>query len=147
MDNSVQRQIVQFNLLFKRYDDIYRSAAKKFDMPELSLWILYTLREKQDCTQKDLVDLLLQPKQSIHTALKGLVNDGYVILESQERDRRSKHIHLTDKGISLAQNTADQIVQAENKAFSALTDEERKTLLYQFDRLTSALYGEMQKLK
>ena len=60
MDNSVQRQIVQFNLLFKRYDDIYRSAAKKFDMPELSLWILYTLREKQDCTQKDLVDLLLQ---------------------------------------------------------------------------------------
>lgn len=147
MDNSVQRQIVQFNLLFKRYDDIYRSAAKKFDMPELSLWILYTLREKQDCTQKDLVDLLLQPKQSIHTALKGLVNDGYVILESQERDRRSKHIHLTDKGISLAQNTADQIVQAENKAFSALTDEERKTFLYQFDRLTSALYGEMQKLK
>ena len=87
------------------------------------------------------------PKQSIHTALKGLVNDGYVILESQERDRRSKHIHLTDKGISLAQNTADQIVQAENKAFSALTDEERKTFLYQFDRLTSALYGEMQKLK
>ena len=147
MDNSVQRQIVQFNLLFKRYDDIYRSAAKKFDMPELSLWILYTLREKQDCTQKDLVDLLLQPKQSIHTALKGLVNDGYVILESQERDRRSKHINLTDKGISLAQNTADQIVQAENKAFSALTDEERKTFLYQFDRLTSALYGEMQKLK
>lgn len=147
MDNSVQRQIVQFNLLFKRYDDIYRSAAKKFDMPELSLWILYTLREKQDCTQKDLVDLLLQPKQSIHTALKGLVNDGYVILESQEHDRRSKHIHLTDKGISLAQNTADQIVQAENKAFSALTDEERKTFLYQFDRLTSALYGEMQKLK
>lgn len=147
MDNSVQRQIVQFNLLFKRYDDIYRSAAKKFDMPELSLWILYTLREKQDCTQKDLVDLLLQPKQSIHTALKGLVNDGYVILESQERDRRSKHIHLTEKGISLAQNTADQIVQAENKAFSALTDEERKTFLYQFDRLTSALYGEMQKLK
>lgn len=147
MDNSVQRQIVQFNLLFKRYDDIYRSAAKKFDMPELSLWILYTLREKQDCTQKDLVDLLLQPKQSIHTALKGLVNDGYVILESQERDRRSKHIHLTEKGISLAQNTADPIVQAENKAFSALTDEERKTFLYQFDRLTSALYGEMQKLK
>ena len=44
MGERVQRQIVQFNLLFKQYDDIYRSAAKKFDMPELALWILYVLR-------------------------------------------------------------------------------------------------------
>ena len=49
MDESVQRQIVQFNFLFKQYDDIYRSAAKKFDIPELALWILYALREKPDC--------------------------------------------------------------------------------------------------
>ena len=61
MEKSVQEQIVRFNRLFKRYDDIYRSAAKKFDMPELALWILYTLREKDECTQKDLVDMLLQP--------------------------------------------------------------------------------------
>ena len=86
MDSSVQQQIIRFNLLFKRYDDIYRSAAKKFDMPELSLWILYTLREKSECTQKDLVDLLLQPKQSIHTALKALVRDGYVVLECPENN-------------------------------------------------------------
>jgi len=59
MDGSIQSQIVQFNLLFKRYDDIYRRAAKQFDMPELTLWILYALREKPDCTQKDLTDLLL----------------------------------------------------------------------------------------
>ena len=59
MDGSIQSQIVQFNLLFKRYDDIYRRAAKQFDMPELTLWILYALREKPDCTQKDLTDLTL----------------------------------------------------------------------------------------
>ena len=57
MGERVQRQIVQFNLLFKQYDDIYRSAAKKFDMPELALWILYVLRGKPDCTQKDLVEI------------------------------------------------------------------------------------------
>ena len=147
MDESVQRQIVQFNFLFKQYDDIYRSAAKKFDMPELALWILYALREKPDCTQKDLVDMLLHPKQSIHTALKGLVNDGYVVLECLEDNHRSKHIHLTEKGINLAKSTADQIIQAENRAFSTLTDEERKTVLHLFNQLSSALYGEVQKLK
>ena len=147
MGERVQRQIVQFNLLFKQYDDIYRSAAKKFDMPELALWILYVLRGKPDCTQKDLGDMLLHPKLSIHTALKGLVNDGYVVLECLEDNHRSKHIHLTEKGINLAKSTADQIIQAENRAFSTLTDEERKTVLHLFSQLSSALYGEVQKLK
>ena len=146
MDQKVQHQIVQFNLLFKRYDDIYRSAAKKFDMPELALWVLYALREKPDCTQKDLVDLLLQPKQSIHTALKGLINDGYVVLENQKIDRRSKLIRLTERGTSLAENSADQIVQAENRAFLTLTAEERKTILRLFEQLTNEMQNEMQKI-
>lgn len=55
MHQKVQQQIVQFNLLFKRYGDIYRSTTKKFDMPDLALWILYALREKPDCTQNDIV--------------------------------------------------------------------------------------------
>lgn len=147
MDHQILNQIVQFNLMFKQYDDIYRSAAKKFDIPELALWILYALREKPDCTQKDLVNLLVQPKQSMHTALKGLVKDGYVTLEYQKSDRRSKLIRLTEKGGGLAEQTADQIVEAENRAFSTLTEEERETFLHLFQRLSSAVREEMEKLK
>lgn len=147
MDRSIQEQIVQFNRLFKRYDDIYRSAAKKFDMPELALWILYTLREKDECTQKDLVDMLLQPKQSIHSALRTLVKDGYVVLEYPENNRRSKYIRLTEKGTVLAEDTADEIICAENNAFLSLTDEERRTILNLFQHLTDALHKEMQKIQ
>lgn len=108
---------------------------------------MYALREKQDCTQKDLVDLLVQPKQSMHTALKKLVNDGYVVLECQESDRRSKYIRLTEKGICLAETTADQIVQVENRAFSTFTEEERETVLRLFERLTCEMQREMQKVQ
>ncbi len=147
LKNNVQDQIIKFNRLFKQYDDIYRSAARNFNMPELALWILYVLREKSKCTQKDLVDLLLQPKQSIHSALRTLVKDGYVLLEYTKNNRKSKYIQLTDKGIALAKNTADQIVQAENNAFLALTDSERKTFIKLFEHLTSALREEMRKVK
>ena len=116
-------------------------------MPEVALWILYVLREKSKCTQKDLVDLLLQPKQSIHSALRTLVKDGYVLSEYTKNNRKSKYIQLTDKGIALAKNTADQIVQAENTAFLALTDSERKTFIKLFEHLTSALREEMRKVK
>lgn len=147
MSSHVQDQIIQFNRLFKQYDDIYRSAAKKFDMPELTLWILYVLCEKSECTQRDLVDLLLQPKQSIHSALKGMVKDEYVVLECSEHNRKNKYIRLTGKGRSLAENTADQIVRAENSAFLALTGEERQTILDLFKRLTFSLRREVERIE
>lgn len=147
MKDHVQQQIIQFNRIFKRYDDIYRRAARKFDMPELALWILYVLREDPECTQKDIVDMLLQSKQSIHSALKSLVKDGYVELECSKDNHRSKHIHLTEEGLALAEITADKIVRAENTAFLSLTDSERETILGLFERLTSALQKEMQKVE
>ena len=145
--SHVQKQIIHFNRLFKQYDDIYRSAAKKFDMPELTLWILYVLCEQSQCTQKDLVDLLLQPKQSIHSALKTMLKDGYVVLECSGDNRKNKYIRLTDKGRRLAENTADQIVRAENSAFLTLTAGERQTILELFERLTSSLRWEVQRIE
>ncbi len=147
MESDVQSQIVQFNRIFKRYDELYRKAARNFDMPELALWIVYAVRENPVCTQKDIVDLLLQPKQSIHSALKTLEKEGYVALEFAQNNRRNKYIHLTEKGIALAENTADKIVCAEKLAFLSLTDAERETVLRLFERLTSSLRKEMQKIK
>jgi len=147
MKSKVQEQILQFNRIFKRYDDIYRQAARKFEIPELALWVLYALREQPGCTQKDLVDLLLQSKQSIHTALRSLVRDGYVRLEYSEENRKSKHIHLTEAGKKLSASTADKIVCAENIAFLSLSDSERETILLLFERLTSAIQKEMQAVE
>ncbi|MCM1256424.1 MAG: MarR family transcriptional regulator [Roseburia sp.] len=146
MKKNVQQQIVQFNRMFKRYDDIYRRAAKKFDLPELALWIIYVLRENTKCTQKDIVEQLLHSKQSIHSSLKVLEKKGYVKLECLEDDRRSKYVSLTEKGLSLARDTADKIVAAENLAFLRLTDTEREVILNMFERLTSILEEEMEKI-
>lgn len=147
MAGNIQKQIVRFNFLFKQYDDMYRSAARKFDMPELVLWILYILREKDKCTQKDLVDMLFHLKQSIHSALKTLINGGYVEVECSGENRRNKYIHLTEKGIVLSEDTADKIVRAENNAFATLNDEQRKTILRLFEQFTSAFQKEIQRIE
>lgn len=146
MENHIPSQIIRFNLLFKRYDDIYRKAARKFDMPELSLWILYVLRGNPVCTQKDIVDQLLQSKQSIHSALKLLERDGCVETEYRENNHKSKYIHLTEKGTALAEQTADKIVAAENKAFRRLNQTEREAFLDLFERLTLFMDDEMNQI-
>lgn len=147
MDNQVQNQIIQFNRLFKRYDGIYRRAAKNFDLPELALWILYVLRENKECTQKDIVEQLLQSKQSVHSSIKILARDGYVKLEYPENNRKNKYIYLTEKGAALSVSTADKIVEAENTAFNSLDAAERETLLKLFERLETSLNNEMNKIK
>lgn len=147
MENNVQSQIVKFNRLFKSYDDIYCTAARKFDMPMLSLWIIYVVRGNEICTQKDLVEQLYHPKQSINSALRSLEKDGYVVLEPLDNDHRCKRICLTEKGTTLAVNTADKIIDAERLAFSSLADSEREMFLNLFERLSSELDKEMQNIK
>ena len=147
MENHIPNQIIRFNLLFKRYDDIYRRAARQFDLPELSLWVLYVLRGNPVCTQKDIVDQLLHPKQSVHSAIRSLERDGCIEMEYRENNHKNKYIRLTEKGAALAEKTADKIIAAENKAFRALNDTEREAFLDLFERLTSFMDNEMNEIK
>lgn len=145
MDSKLMQQIVQFNRILKRYDSTYRNAAHKFDLPELALWILYVLRENPVCTQKDLVEQLLQSKQSIHSALKNLVQDGYVVLEYPPGNHKYKNIFLTEKGIDLVEKTADKIIRAEQSAFARFSEEEQETILKLITRLVDTLQDEIDK--
>ena len=147
MLNKIPDQILQFNQMYKEYNDIYQQAARYFDMPTVSFWLIYVLRQKTECTQKDFMDQLYYPKQTINSALKLLEKRGYVTLERSETDRRSKLIHLTDKGTAFAKDTADKIICAENAAFARLTDGERGTLLSLFEGLSAVLREEMQKVE
>ena len=144
---TLPEQITQFNRMFKSYDDIYRQAAHRFRLPELSLWILYVLREIPDCTQKDLTDILLYSKQSVQSALRRLQDEELVVLRTDPADRRSKRIQITQKGEKISRDTADRIVQAEKTAFGQLSSDEREQLLCLFEKLSSAVRTEMEKLQ
>lgn len=144
MSNLLQKQIFEFNRLVKAYDDIYRRAARQFDLPELALWVLYVVYQKPDCTQRDIVDIICRPKQSVSSVLRTLLADDCIVFECGRADRRCKQIRLTEKGRRLAQTTAAAIVEAEQRAFSALSEEERAAMLKLFRRLNSAMDEEMR---
>ena len=147
MKSIVPQQILQFNQMYKEYNDIYQQAARNFDMPTVSFWLIYVLRQKNVCTQKDFMEQLYYPKQTINSALKLLEKRGYVTLERSEADRRSKLIHLTETGLAFARDTADKIIRAENAAFARLTESERDTFLSLFERLSAVLHDEMQTVE
>lgn len=139
--------LFQYNEIIKENDDIYRHLAKSFGMPECTFWILYSLRANPDpLTQSELCRLLYEPKQTIHSALKKLENEGYLVL-TQGGDRRSKVITLTAKGEALASGTIDAVISAEEQALFSLNESEQNLFLHLFHKYTDALKKQIKELK
>ena len=129
MDAVSYQTLMAYNREVKRLDDIYRGAAKTCGMAECAFWILYTLRvEDKYFTQAEICEFLAEPKQTVNSALKKLVAEGYLTL-SAGTDQRSKHVRLTPKGEQLARERVDRIPEAEAAALRAMAPDDRAAFL------------------
>ena len=142
---NVEEVLTRCNRLQLREDELYRSMARSFDMPETTFWVLYSLREPDLNTQAKLCQCLHQSKQSVNSALKRLETDGFVQLEEDPEKRTQKYIRLTLQGEKLAQRSADVVRNAELDTLSHLSDAERETMMRLRERYTQLLAVEMQR--
>ena len=141
MEESIRRQMTEYNRIFKEEDGLYREVSRRLDLPETELWILYLLRLEGSCTQRELRKRMLQARQSVNTALKAMEQRGVISMVPTEGDRRSRTIRLTERGEALAAEAADPVLAAEAAAMASLTAAERETLL----RLWAKYVAELAK--
>ena len=143
---QAQKRLAEYYSIVKENDHLYRDAAKRFGLSECAFWILYVLRTDETvATPSGICDALYQPKQTIHSALKHLEEKGYIEM-LHVQGRRGKQIVLTAQGIELAQNTVDQVVEAECDALLVLDDAQQEAMVRLFGQYTDALKCRMQPL-
>lgn len=146
MENKIRQQLSFFNNLYRKADKIYHEAARNYGFSDCAFWIIYELRESEmHYTQTMLCNMIFQPKQTINSALKKLEKDGYLELKHTS-NQKSKEISLTDKGVRLSENSIDKIIEAECRAFSGLSDEERTSFLELQEKLFINLQKELGAL-
>ena len=105
--------LAAYNELYKEQDDLYRAAARGFGLSDCAFWVLYALREaERPMTQSGVCAAVYQPKQTVHSALKKLIGEGFLRL-TEGRDRRSKYLVLTERGETAAINTMTEAEQAQ----------------------------------
>lgn len=144
--SKISASLLEYNGIIKENDEIYRCAAKASGMSDCAFWILYILRTEEEVfTQSGICNALYQPKQTVNSALKKLEQDGCIRLTEME-DRRSKQVHLTEKGRDLAGRTVDRVVAVEMESLSGLTQEEQETFIGLFHKYTDLLKDNMRKL-
>ena len=88
---TTQACLRTYNRLFKENDELYHEIARCFGLSDCALWILYTIREEEQAlTQSDICESLFLPRQTIHSAIKKLEEEGMLTLRYKEGNRNKK---------------------------------------------------------
>lgn len=129
MDAASYQTLLAYNREMKTLDDLYRTAARRCGLGECAFWVLYTLRfEKTAFTQADICEFLVEPKQTVNSALKKLVSAGLLTLRTGT-DLRSKQILVTEEGDKFCKVHVDPVLEAEAGSLLAMGEEDRAAIL------------------
>lgn len=143
---TLDARLKQYNDIMKENDELYREAAKRSGFSECEFWILYYLRtEYGEPMQSGICNSFYLPKQSIHSALKKLEADGY-IMQGAGENKRSKRIALTEQGKMLCRRTVDHVIEAEQGALGSLSEAEQEAFMNIFDRYTEQFKQNMREI-
>lgn len=122
---------------------IYEDYARKSGISYNSLYILNAIQQIKDCTQKQICEKTLLPKQTVNNVITAFYKSGYIELREFPENRRIKTIHLTEKGEKYAGELIPHIHQADKVAMNSLTEEQQDTLLSLMNTYVSAFRKEM----
>ena len=118
----------QYNSLYKGYNELYHEISLAAGLADSVFWILYYLLEEGDgCLQRDLCVFAGISKQTIHSAIRKMQDQGLLSLTPGRG--RNLHIHLTGEGRRLAEERVLPVIRMERQALADLTPEESRALL------------------
>ena len=145
---NIAAYIKQIEQQQKEMDALYHNAAVRYGLSDSVMWILYQIADaKETVTQQDLCRQCFFAKQTVHSAVANLVQNGYVRLETIPKTRNQKRIVLTEEGQKLCHDTVDHLRKAEIRAYGKLTAEELQTYLQLNEKLTALLREEIEQPK
>lgn len=143
---ALDRELMGFFRTMQSMDTLYEEYARKNGLTYMSLYILETLYEYRRCTQKDISQTTLYPKQTVNMVIRGFQQKGWVTLEPEETDRRSKCVCLTAAGYAFAQRVVEPYWEAGLRAFGTLEEGRRKAILQGLRAYAGAFEQEIRKL-
>lgn len=135
-----RKLLAQYNELYKRSDDVYRTLARHYGLSECAFWILYVMSEEGGAfTQSMLRDKLSISKQTINSALKNLEGMGYIRLEAVKGNQKSKEIIVTEAGLIFTAETVEKVILMDMQAFEEFTAEEQGLFFLLFTKYVRRL--------
>lgn len=141
-DKVIRRLMTATN----KIDGAYYFLARKLNIKENTLALLYALDDGKAHSQKQISDEWLIPKTTINTTVKELINSGYIELLPEEHTRE-KTIKLTESGKIYTNKILKTVYEAENQALIKTVNKFGTEFIEAFDFFSDNLCNEFKKKK
>ena len=116
-------------------------------LPLLTDKLPYFIRQSEEkVTQKDICSFIYQPKQTVHSALKKMVKDGWIEV-GDYNGKRHKYVTLTKKGEEFSRKTVDLVLAEEIAAFEDMDASERELAMKLLAKYSDSLSQRMSKFR
>lgn len=145
MDEKTNELLRQFNKIDKEFNDLYHETALRLNISDSAFSIFFIIYELGDgCSQKDICYETFTNKQTVHSSVRKLIQEGYLFLK---RGRgRDKQIFLTERGNAFIRDYILPVVQKENEAFGGLLPQEQEELLRLSRKYLDSLRAKLREL-
>ncbi len=144
---TAKKVLAAFNETINGSEEIYRAVAKSFGLSDCAFWILYCIRQSEEkVTQKDICSFIYQPKQTVHSALKKMVEDGLIEV-GDYNGKRHKYVTLTEKGEAFSKKTVDLVLAEEIAIFEDMDVSEREIAMKLLAKYSDSLSRRMGKFR
>lgn len=145
MSVIISKELKRYNHLIGEINAVYHEMSLKSGLSDSAMNILYTICEHgTKCPLQEICRLSGLSKQTVNSAIRKLESEGIIYLEPFSQ--KSKTVCLTEDGISLAEQTAGQILRVENDIFASWPREDVENYIKLTEDYLLALRNKADKL-
>ena len=129
MEKNKQKLFDNVNRAIIKFRAIYFEWSRRHNISYHEMLVLYTIRENGYCTQKQICDNYLFPKQTIHNIISNMRENGILIYDESLSVGREKVFVLSEKGREYAAPFLESLDLVESGAMEILGKEKLNKLI------------------
>lgn len=116
MDSNLLKLLADINCAVIKFRGLYAAWAKSRGITYHELLVLYTIRDQGFCTQKQICDSYLLPRQTMNHVILDLRKRGLLELNPEHCVGREKAFVLSEAGKQYAAPLLQELNQMETQA-------------------------------
>ena len=120
MDHEIQKLHDQVNQAIIRCRRVYSVWAKKNKVSYNRMLVLYTIREYGSCTQKQVCDSYMLPRQTVNHVITEMRKEGILAVSEEMSRGKEKALVLTESGEEYSERLLHSLSLMEERMMTEL---------------------------
>lgn len=148
MDKNTLRLLNDVNRAIIKFRGVYAAWSGEHNISYHEMLVFYTIREKGFCTQKQICDSYILPRQTMNNVIAALRREGILKNSEEYSTGREKAFVLTEKGVDYARPLLHAMNTVECRAVELLGAEKLEALtelMLEYDQALNRALEESRK--